>query len=334
MKYRKVGRTDIEVSVVCHGCWSIISDATWGPQDEADSIAAIRASLDAGVNFFDTAELYGNGASEELLGRALKKVRDRVVLASKALPQHLMPAELKSACENSLKRLRTDRIDLYQIHWPNPDVPLADTIGAMEELRASGKIGCAAVANFGTSYLREALAAGRVESNQLCYSLLWRPIEYEVRPLCVEQDVGILCYSPLCQGLLTGKFASPDEVPESRARTRLFSGSRPRARHGQAGCEDEAFAALGEIRRVCDQAGVGMCQASLAWLLAQSGVASVTCGARNARQARENAGAGDVELSGELIQRLAVATEKVKTCAGTNADFWMSTSRMEREFVR
>ena len=124
MKYRKLGRTDIQVSVVAMGCWPIVGDSTWGHQDEADSIAAIEAALEAGINTFDTAESYGDGYSEELLGRVLAGRRDRVVLASKVSADHLAPQALKKACQDSLRRLRTDHLDLYHIHWPSRKVPL------------------------------------------------------------------------------------------------------------------------------------------------------------------------------------------------------------------
>jgi len=331
MKYRKLGRTETEVSVICLGCGPFGGDETCGGQGEGNSLAVIRASLDAGVNFFDTAEIYGNGASEEFLGRALAGMRDRVVIASKASPANLAPAKIKSACEGSLRRLRTDYIDLYQIHWPNPDVPVADTLGAMEELKAQGKIRRIGVSNFGVSYLAELLAAGRTEGNQLCYNLLWRAIEYEIQPACVENDISILCYSPMCQGLLTGKFSSAKVVPDSRAMTRLFSSkNRPASEHDEPGCEDEVFRAIDEIRRTCLRIGTPMGQAALGWLLEQRGVTSVIAGARNAEQAAENARAADIELPADAIEELSAATQRVKAHIGANADPGRSESRMER----
>jgi len=331
MRYRKLGRTDIEVSVICQGCWSIVGkDMTWGGNVLDDSIAAIRASLDAGVNFFDTAPGYGAGESEEILARALEGVRDDVVIATKVSPGDLEPKKLKAACEGSLRRLKTDYIDLYQIHWPSKDVPIADTLGAMEQLKQAGKIRAVGVSNFGVSYMADLLEAGRAESNQLPYSLLWRPIEHEVQPQCVAGDISILCYSSLCQGLLTGKFASADEVPAGRARTRLFSKDRPQSRHHEAGCEKEAFKAIDEIREICRSINGPMGRVSLAWLLAQRGVASAIVGGRNAAQACENARAGDLELSPDVVEALSGAAEKVKRCIGPNCDLWQSDSRMER----
>lgn len=176
MRYRKLGQTDIIVSVIAMGCWPIVGDFTWGPQDEADSIATIHAALDAGINFFDTAEMYGNGYSEELLGRALAGRRHEVVIASKVGSEHLAADQVIRAGEGSLRRLRTDYIDLYQIHWPSRTVPLAETMAALERLRQQGKVRAIGVSNFGLGDLGDLLAIGRPETNQLPYSLLWRAI--------------------------------------------------------------------------------------------------------------------------------------------------------------
>ena len=331
MKYRKLGRTDLDVSVVCQGCWSIIhKDPTWGGNDLNESISAIHTSLDAGVNFFDTAEMYGSGESEEILAKAFAGRRQEVVIADKVLTADLEPEKLKQACERSLRRLKSDYIDLYQIHWPSREVPVADSLAAMEQLKAEGKIRAIGVSNFGVSFLEEAVAAGGVETNQLCYNLLWRPIEHSVQPLCVENDIGVLCYSPICQGLLAGKFSSADEVPPGRARTRLFSRDHPQAVHDEHGCEAEAFQAIDEIRDICRSVGEPMGNVAMAWLLARPGVTSVVVGGRSAAQAAENAGAGDLELPVDVVEALSAATEKVKERAGTNCDFWQSATRMER----
>ena len=334
MQYRKLGRTDIDVSVICQGCWSLVSKdsaATWEPNDLEDSIAAIRTSLEDGVNFFDTAEAYGDGESEQILAKALGPRRKGVVLATKIIPDKLTDRQsVRKACEESLGRLKTDYIDLYQIHWPSPTVPLAETIGQMEELRSEGKIRAIGVSNFGLSYMSELLAAGRAETNQLCYNLLMRPVEYEIQPICLENDISILCYSPICQGLLTGKFVTPDDVPPGRARTRLFSKDRPRVRHGEPGCETQVFQALDEIRKICESINQPMADVALAWLLAQPTVTSVIVGGRNAQQAKQNAAAAELELPADAISSLSAATEKIKEYLGANCDPWQSDSRLER----
>ncbi|MBN1942035.1 MAG: aldo/keto reductase [Phycisphaerae bacterium] len=333
MNYRTLGKTDIRVSVICQGCWSIVGkDFTWGHTDAADAIAALRASFEAGVNFFDTAPAYGDGESEELLRRALKDVRKDVIIATKASPGNFSPDKLRASCETSLRRLGTDYIDLYQLHWPSPEIPLTETWGAMEELRAEGKIRAAGVSNFGVSYLAD-LPAGAV-SNQLPYSLLWRAIEYDVQPACVERGMGILCYSSLAQSLLTGKFASAADVPDGRARSRLFASTREGSRHGQAGCEEDVFGALGRIRAVAAELRRPMGHVALAWLLGREGVTSAVVGARNARQARDNANAAELTLDEATLKALSDATEAVKRHIGANADMWQSDTRLEKRFSR
>lgn len=331
MKYRRLGRSNIEVSVICQGGWSLTGGRTWGEQDRADSVAALRTAFDAGITFIDTSENYGeSGESERLVARALEGVRDEIVLATKVARQNLSADGVRAACENSLRRLATDYIDLYQVHWPNPDVPMAETIGAMEALKSEGKIRLIGVSNFGATYLDDLPAAVRVHANQIAYNLLFRPPELLVGPTCVENEISLICYSSLAQGLLCGKFASAEDVPEGRARTRLFAAHRPLASHDEVGCEQEVFEALREIQRICDGLGRPMTHVALAWLLAQPGVASVIAGARNAAQARDNSLASDLQLSPDTVAALSKATEPVKARLGSNCDQWQVPSRMER----
>ena len=327
MKYHNLGKTDIAVSFVAMGCWAIAGDRVWGPQDEAESIATVHAALDAGVNFFDAAEGYGDGHSELVLGRALANLRHEAVIATKVSRSHLSADQVREACERSLRRLQTDYIDLYQIHWPGHTIPLAETIEALETLREQGKVRAIGVCNFGVEDLSDLLNVRRVETNQLPYSLLWRAIEYQIRQKCAGAGIGILCYSPLAQGLLTGKFASPDDVPPGRARTRHFSKGRPLARHGEPGCEIETFAAIEEIRRISDRIHEPLTKVALAWLLHQSGVTSVIAGARRPDQIKQTAKAADLVLSSDIVGQLTDATEELKRVLGPNPDMWQSESR-------
>jgi len=328
MEYRKVGHTDIEVSVVAMGCWSIAGDWTWGGQDEADSIATIAAALDADVNFFDTAEVYGDGYSEVLLGKTLAARRHEVIIASKVNSRHLKRDDLCAACEASLRRLKTDYLDLYQIHWPSRKVPIAESMEALDRLKEQGKIRAIGVSNFGVRDLEGLLKVGTCETDQLAYNLLGRAIEFEIQPFCAEKEIGILCYSPLAQGLLTGKFASADEVPPTRARTRHFSSERAHTRHGEAGCEEETFAAIERIRRISEGIGRPMSDVALAWLLHQPGVTAVLAGARKPAQMIENAQAADLKLPPAVIEELNEATQPVKQKLGANPDIWHSDSRI------
>lgn len=329
MRFRQLGRSTLKVSVISMGCWALAGDSTWGPQEKSNSIATIHAALDAGINFFDTAEAYGNGYSEEVLGEALAGRRNQVIIASKVSAAHLQPQRLVAACEASLRRLRTDYLDVYYIHWPNHDIPLEDTMLAMERLQQQGKIRVPACSNFGVQDLTELLSTGhRVEANQLPYSLLWRAIEFEIRDLCEQEDIGITCYSPLAQGLLTGKFRSADEVPEGRARTRLFASTRPLARHTEPGAETEVFQTLARIRDICQQHNLDMTQTALVWLTEQAGVASVIVGARTPEQVKQNAMAGNLKLPQEVSTQLSEATAMLRDKLGPNPDMWESESRI------
>ena len=280
-----------------------------------------------GVNFFDTAEGYGDGYSEQLVSRGLGNRRQDVVIASKVSPNNLAPADLKAACERSLKNLNTDYIDLYQVHWPNRDIPFADTYRALEDLRDAGKIRAIGVSNFGKLDQPESLAAGRFEANQLPYNLLWRAIEYDIQPHCVEHTISILPYSPLMQGLLTGKFQSADDVPDDRARTRHYTHERPLARHDSPGYEDETFAAIDAIREIAAEINQPMAHVSLAWLLHQPAVTSVIAGARNRQQMEENAVAADLTLSDDVVQGLTAATDTLKSKFGADPDMWAATGK-------
>jgi myo-inositol catabolism protein IolS len=321
---RRLGRTDTWVPVIALGFWAVADASMWGPQDERDAIDAVHTALDLGMTLIDTAEAYGDGTSEELLGKALKGRRDEAFIASKVIPSDLAPDRLIASCEASLRRLDTDRIDLYQVHWPNHDIPIEDSLAAMEKLRDQGKIRFIGVSNFGPGDLNDLLAAGRAESNQVPYSLLFRAIEDQIVPLCIAHDIGILAYSPLLQGLLTGKFASVDEIPVERRRTRHFSTDQPMARHGEPGAEAEVFAALDAIRSVAESLDVTMAQLALAWVAHQPGVASVIAGARNPAQVRQNAAAADLRLSPQVVTALNRITEPVKARLGPNPDMWQA----------
>ena len=327
MLYTTLGsRDDLKVSAIALGCWPFAGGDVWGAQAEADSIAAVHAALDEGINFFDTAEGYGR--SEEVLGRGLKGRRTEAVIATKVSAANLAANDLRQACERSLTALQTDYIDLYQIHWPNRDVPMAETVGALEMLQEQGKIRAYGVCNFAVRDLSEMIELGRSVSDQLPFSLAWRGIERAVMPLCRSNGIGVICYSPLAQGVLTGRYTSADEMPVGLARTRLYSGARPMSEHGEAGCEEELFAAVAGIREIAEGLGEPMAAVSLAWLRQQEGVTSLLVGARNAEEVRRNLPSIDLTLPDEIVQRLARITDRLKEALGGSLDMWYVPSRM------
>ena len=214
MDYLQIGNTNISVSKVALGCWGFAGGDMWGSQDETDSLATVDAAFESGINFFENAQGYGNGYAEEVLGKALKGRRDQAVIATKIRTTHPSSKDIEAACEQSLKRLQTDYIDLLQPHWPNHNLPAEETYQAYTRLLEAGKIRAFGVSNYGVGDLTEILQCGEVASNQLPYSLLFRAIEYEVLPLCVKKKVGMLCYSTLLHGLLADKFHSPADIPD------------------------------------------------------------------------------------------------------------------------
>jgi aryl-alcohol dehydrogenase-like predicted oxidoreductase len=328
MEYRQMGNSDLRVSAVTMGCWAIAGDWVWGPQDENEALAALHEAVECGINSFDTAEGYGNGDSERLVGRGLAAVRHKVIIATKIPSAYLQAADVRAHCEASLQRLGSDYIDIYYVHWPNWEIPFAETAETLERLKTEGKIRHIGCSNFGVRDLTDWLTHTRSDINQLAYNLLFRPIEDEILPTCVQHNVGVACYSPLMEGLLTGKFATADDVPAGRARTRQYAGSRPLTRHGEAGAETQTFAAIAEIRRICAAAGAPMAQASLAWLLAQRGVSTVVAGARSPAQVRQNAAAGSLRLPPDVLAALTQATEPLNAALGPNADMWQAPSRI------
>jgi aryl-alcohol dehydrogenase-like predicted oxidoreductase len=329
MQYRKLGRSDLDVSVVGYGGWGIADAENWGPQDPDAAFRAICAAQESGITFFDTADSYGDGQSERMIGEALRGVRDRVILSTKLGRQHTTATQVARACERSLANLGTDRIDLYQVHWPVPTSQSADIFGALEELRKQGKIRHIGLSNHGLRDLATVQAKlPNVVSNQMAYSLLFRAIEFDILPRCRKEQIPILCYSPLIQGLLSGRYATADSFPAARARSRLFSSSRPLARHGEPGCEEEVFRALPLLQNVAREIGESLSAVSIAWLLAQSGVACVIAGARSAFSAKQNARAGNLILSESVLSRLTQVTEEVKARLGPNPDLWQTPSRI------
>ncbi|WP_435102828.1 aldo/keto reductase [Halarchaeum sp. P4] len=328
MEYTTLGQTDVSVSRVGLGLWNVSGDVNWDRVEEDDAVETIQAAVDAGITFLDTAEAYGDGYSESVLGAALETLnRDDVVVATKAHQSNLTYDDLKAACEASLDRLGVDTIDVYYLHYPNPDVPVTETARALRELQEEGKIRVPAVSNHGVRDLNDVLDEVRVEANQLPYNLLWRAIEYEVKEACRTNDVDVVCYSALAQGLLAGKFDSPDDVPPGRARTRHFSGEREHARHGEEGAETETFEAIAEFEALCEEFDVGMVEAAIAWPLQREGVGSVLVGATSPEQARANAEAASLSLPEEFVERAATITDELKETLGPNPDPWQSESR-------
>jgi aryl-alcohol dehydrogenase-like predicted oxidoreductase len=200
-------------------------------------------------------------------------------------------------------------------------------VEALQKLQTQGKVRAIGVCNFGRQDLTDLLSISYPQTNQLPYNLLWRAIEFDIQQKCVDEGIGILCYSVLMQALLTGKFASPDDMPTGRARSRHFASSRPGARHSEDGCETETFAAIEAVRQISQKIDQPMANVAMAWLLPQPGVTSIIVGARTPDQIERNVAAVDLELSSDVIAELNEATDDLKQILGLNPDMWQSASR-------
>jgi myo-inositol catabolism protein IolS len=327
LEKRTLSPSGIQLSVLGLGCWSFGGQEGdyWGPHDDRGDAVIIAKALEAGVSYFDTAEGYNDGRSEAALGRALAGRRAEAIIGTKISPQNTEPATLRQYCEASLRRLGTDVIDIYMVHWPITDTPVADAFATLAELQAEGKIRAIGVSNFGPTQLAEALATGvSIEVNQLGYGLLNRAVEFEILPVCRQHGIGVAVYMPLMQGLLAGRWRNVDEIPLMRRRTRHFSSARPGTRHGEPGAEAEVFAAIDGIARLAEAQGMPMANMALAWAAVQPGVTSVIVGTRTPAQLNESLRGIGRKLSPDVLAELNRLTQPVKAKLGSNVDLWQS----------
>jgi aryl-alcohol dehydrogenase-like predicted oxidoreductase len=302
---RTLGNSKIEVSPVALGCWPIAGVTSLDVNDD-DSIATIRASLDAGVNFLDTAYCYGrNGESEHLIRRALEGLRDRAVIATKCgihynaagkQEQDARPATIVSECDESLRRLGTDRVELYYLHSPDPDVPIAESAGAIQRLVDAGKALAAGASNCTLAQLKEFHAACPLAVVQLPYNMLQRDIERETLPWCRANGIAVAVYWPLMKGLLAGKISDqePLDLRDSRRAYPMYQGEEWE--------QNQAFVA--RLREIAADAGRTVAQLVINWTIYQPGVTAALCGAKRPWQIEETAAAMGWSLTGE--QRAAI----------------------------
>jgi aryl-alcohol dehydrogenase-like predicted oxidoreductase len=317
MQLRKLGKSDLKISPILMGTWQAGKDM-WTGIDDAQSTRAIRAAVAAGITTFDTAAAYGKGHSERILGAALADVRSEVILATKVFANRLKFKQVIDSCHQSLKNLKTDCIDLYQIHWPAGSfgtraVPLEETLAAMHELKEKGKIRAIGVSNFSRAQLEEAVRYAQIDSLQSPYSLFWRHVEMDAMPYCRENNISFLAYSPMAQGLLTGKFRQDHEFEKGdhRIKNRLFSPENFR----------RAQNALEGLRPIAEKNAVSLAQLALAWVNSHEGTYAIA-GARSADQVIQNAGAAELVLSGKDLVRMDEIGRLVTDYLDENPVMW------------
>ena len=318
MEYRKIGNSDLELSVITFGAWAA-GGWMWGSTDRNDAIGAIRASYDLGVTSIDTAPIYGQGDSEEIVGDAIKGIsRDKLQIVTKFgmrwdldkgdfgfksknnegkdidIYKYAGKESVIYECEQSLKRLGTDYIDLYQIHWPDVTTPISETFEAVSRLIEQGKVRYAGVCNYSAAQLKEADQTLEIVSNQIPFSMVNRGVEEETVPYCIENNKSVLAYSPMERGLLTGKM-TPDykfEEGDHRKGVKFFTPESI----------EKTNAFLAKIKPLADEKNASLSQLVLRWTVERPGITIALVGARNAKQSVQNAEAINIKLSNDEIQ--------------------------------
>jgi aryl-alcohol dehydrogenase-like predicted oxidoreductase len=324
MVYKQLGASDLQLPVVSFGAWAI-GGWMWGGTDDQAAVRAIQKGVDLGVTCIDTAPAYGMGHSEEVVGKAIRGRQDEVIIATKcglrwdltegefffhtkdnagndlAMHRNLKADSIKYECEQSLGRLGVDTIDLYQCHWPDSTTPLAETMGALLDLQREGKIRAIGVSNFTPAMMAECMKAGVLDSTQPPYSALHRGIESDVLPFCVDHNIGVMAYSPIAQGLLTGKVTMDRVFPEGDLRQ-----DKP---WFQPGNRRRVLDMLENVKPIAEGHGATLAQVFIAWTVAQPGITTVLVGARSESQVAENAKAGALKLSGDELRTIRALVE-------------------------
>ena len=311
MQTRKLGLSDLYLTTIGLGTWAMGGGDWkfgWGPQDDTNSVNAIHAALDQGINWIDTAAIYGHGHAEEVVGKAIKGIRNEVIIATKCgriwegdsreIGKSLRANSIRREVEASLKRLAIEVIDLYQIHWPEPDEEIEEGWGTVAELVKEGKIRYGGVSNFSLEQLKRAQAIHPITSLQPPYSMLRREIEEEIMTYCGTNQIGIIAYSPMQAGLLTGKFTKERAagLPESDWRSRHPFYMEPQLSIN--------LRTIDQLRKIANEKKISLSQLSLAWVLRNKEVTSAIVGARSPQQIEETAKAGDMSMTKTEVEAI------------------------------
>ena len=315
MRQIRLGRSELIVSRLAFGTWQLGGE--WGATDRKQAIAAIRKAADEGVTLFDTAQAYGFGEAERLLADALEgRPREAVVLATKGglrragkgILRDSSPAWIRNGVAQSLQALRTDYIDLYQVHWPDPKTPFGVTAGTLGELIAEGKIRHVGVSNFDVDEMETFSATLQVETLQPPYSLFRRTIEEKILPYAAAKDIGVLVYGPLAHGLLTGALRADTVFPPGdwRASSPDFRGDTYL----------ENLEVVSKLQRLATELGLSLSQLAVAWTLANPAVHVAIVGTRNPAHVDGDLAAADIELDADVLARIDEITRDARPIAG------------------
>ena len=311
MEFRKLGYSDLSLSTIGLGTWAMGGGDWkfgWGPQNDTASIAAIHQALDEGINWIDTAAIYGHGRSEEVVGKAIKGKRDSVIIATKCgrvwegnsrdIGKSLTEKSIRREVDASLRRLDIDVIDLYQIHWPEPDTEIEEGWSTMKALVKEGKVRYVGVSNFNLGQLKRAQAIHPIASLQPPYNMLRRELEQEILAYCEANQIGIIAYSPMQAGLLTGRFTKnrAEQLPDSDWRSRHPFFTEPLL--------SKHLAIVEQLREIAVSKNCSLPQLALAWVLRLPAMTSAIVGARSPEQITETAKAGEIRLTLNEIEKI------------------------------
>jgi len=341
MKTRICGNSGLKLSILGTGCWAFGGGEYWGNQNQKDVNSVVHASVDIGINYFDTAEAYNEGRSESSLGEAIIGIpRDRLLIGTKVSPSNCYKETLIDHCEASLKRLRTDYVDIYMVHWPvhpysirhftkdvriieNPP-EISEALETLQLLKIQGKIRNFGVSNFSRNRFKN-LPLEEIVVNELPYNLLCRAIEYDALPLCEEKGIGVIGYMALLQGILADIYPSLKDIPVWQRRTRHFNcKSTKECRHGEQGFEDETNAALQAIRKICKDSALSMAEIAIKWILENPAITCTLVGSRNVSELEANVKAVQVPLNGEIKAELDRITFPLMEKLGNHFDYYES----------
>ena len=341
MQKRNCKIANLELSVLGAGCWAFGGGDYWGDQKQKDVEKVVHASVDFGINYFDTAEAYNEGRSESTLGEAIKGIpREKLVIGTKVSTSNCYKDSLIRHCEASLKRLQTDYVDVYMIHWPihpysikhfsnDPKVvdsppTIDEAIEALRILKQQGKIRQFGVSNFSRNRMDD-LPLNEIAVNELPYNLLCRGIEYDTLPYCAEKGIGVIGYMALLQGILADIFKTLDEVPVWQRRTRHFNfSSAKECRHGEEGVEEETNKAIQGIRILCNETGLSMPELAVKWILANPALTCTLVGSRNIQELESNVKAIQEPLHKDIKSELDRITFSVMDKLGNHFDYYES----------
>jgi len=311
MKYRKLGSSDIEVSEICLGTW-VFGGHLWGEVDDKVSENVVNMAIDNGINFIDTAPIYGGGRSESVIGKAIRGKRNKVVIATKCglkmkgegIEVDLSARFIREEIENSLNRLGIETIDLYQCHWPDNKIPFDETFGELHKLVKEGKVRCIGISNFNAKETRAVLERSSVVTNQVQYSLLDRRIEDELFPVLRERKVSVLPYGILGGGILSGKYRTPPEVKPGDVKDFFYKFYK----EPQWSKTMKLVSAMDEIAELHDASDSHV---AINWMLSHEEVASCIVGCRTPEQLNENIKAMDWQLSEDDVLKLDEISQKI-----------------------